>query len=146
VSKIANPNIYHVPKNLRKINKEAYTPMLVSILGLFHHDVKELREMEKYKLRYFKDFLYRSGKGQEDLLKIIQDNEVKIRHCYSEDCKLSSTNFVKVILLDAIFIIELFVRSCEKENHYIKSQPWLEGGIRHDLILLENHMPFFVLK
>jgi hypothetical protein len=158
--------IYRVPKNLRKINEEAYTPMLVSI-GPFHHGLKELRDMEKHKLRYFKDFLYRSGKSQEDLLKIIQDNEVKIRHCYSEDCKLSSADFVKMILLDAIFIIELFVRfhilyvlkhvvadnenellvrTREEENDYISSQPWLEGGIRHDLILLENQLPFFVLE
>ncbi|XP_062173680.1 UPF0481 protein At3g47200-like [Alnus glutinosa] len=158
--------IYPVPKNLRKINKEAYTPKLVSI-GPFHHGLKELRDMEKHKLRYFKDFLYRTRKSQEDLLKIIQDNEVKIRHCYSEDSKLSSTDFVKMILLDAIFIIELFVRfhifyvlevkvednenelfvrTREKENDYMSSQPWLEGDIRHDLILLENQLPFFVLE
>jgi hypothetical protein len=143
--------IYRVPKNLRKINEEAYTPMLVSI-GPFHHGLKELRDMEKHKLRYFKDFLYRSGKSQEDLLKIIQDNEVKIRHCYSEDCKLSSADFVKMILLDAIFIIELFVKfyifvtTREKENDYMSSQPWLKLGIRHDLMLLENQLPFFVLK
>jgi hypothetical protein len=141
--------IYFVPKNLRKINKAAYTPKLVSI-GPFHHGLKELRDMEKHKLRYFKDFLYRTGRSQEDLLKIIQDNEVRIRHCYSKDYKLSSTGFVKIILLDAIFIIELFVRfhifyvlevkvednenelfvrTREKENDYMSSQPWLEAGI-----------------
>jgi hypothetical protein len=159
--------IYRVPKNLRKINKAAYTPKLVSI-GPFHYGLKELRDMEKHKLRYFKDFLYRTGKSQEDLLKIIQDNEVKIRHCYSEECKLSSTNFVKMILLDAIFIIELvlrfyilyvlikveveddenelLLRTREEQNDYMSSQPWLEGGIQHDLILLENQLPFFVLQ
>jgi len=160
--------IYRVPKNLRNINKEAYTPKLVSI-GPFHHNLIELRGMEMQKLRYFKDFLYRTRKSQECLLKIIQNNEVRIRHCYSEDCKLSSTDFVKMILLDAIFIIEQGKRKVKKaeEEEEVKekiedeekeeeeeekkidcmsSQPWLKGGIRHDLILLENQLPFFVLK
>jgi len=107
--------IYRVPKNLRNINKEAYTPKLVSI-GPFHHNLIELRGMEMQKLRYFKDFLYRTRKSQECLLKIIQNNEVRIRHCYSEDCKLSSTDFVKMILLDAIFIIELFLKVRDKKK------------------------------
>jgi hypothetical protein len=77
---------------------------------------------------------------------IPNNNEVRIHHCYSEDYKLSSKDFVKMILLDAIFIIQLFVRTCEKENDYISSQPWLEGGTQHDLILLENQLSFFVLK
>jgi len=65
--------IYRVPKNLCKINKAASTPKLVSG-GPFHYCLKELRDMEKHKLRYFKDFLFRTRKSQEDLLRIIQDN------------------------------------------------------------------------
>jgi hypothetical protein len=97
------------------INKEAYTPKLVSI-GPFHHNLIELRGMEMQKLRYFKDFLYRTRKSQECLLKIIQNNEVRIRHCYSEDCKLSSTYFFKMIILYAIFIIELFLKVRDKKK------------------------------
>jgi hypothetical protein len=60
------------------------------------------------------NFLQRAKKSQADLLKIIKDNEVKIRHSYSEDCGLKSGNFVKMILLDAIFIVELFLRIKKK--------------------------------
>ena len=137
--------IYSVPKNLRKVNKEAYTPRIVSI-GPFHHNKNNLSGMEMHKLRYLKDFLYRTGKSQEDLLMIIQDNEVEIRRCYSEECRLSRTDFVKMVLLDAIFIIELFLRFHGRENDYISSQPWLGNAIRHDLILLENQLPFFVIE
>ncbi|KAG2669221.1 hypothetical protein I3760_14G024500 [Carya illinoinensis] len=89
-----------------------------------------------------------------------------------------------MILLDAIFILELFQRKYEKDSRsskahvedskstkahkedsenskahkedsgnskadqidYILSRPWLERGILHDLILLENQLPFFVLE
>ncbi|XP_059439887.1 UPF0481 protein At3g47200-like [Corylus avellana] len=147
--------IYRVPKKLRKVNKEAYTPKFVSI-GPFHHGRKELRDMEMYKLRYFKDFLYRTKKCQEDFRNIIAENEVQIRHSYSEGSRLDSKDFVKMILLDAIFMIEVLLRRSgkndenelfrEKKNDYISSQPWLEIGIAHDLILLENQIPFLVLE
>jgi hypothetical protein len=81
--------IYRVPKKLRKVNEEAYTPKLVSI-GPFHYGREELRDMEMHKLRYLKDFGKRTSKSQKDLLKIIEDDEEKIRHCYSEDCGLIS--------------------------------------------------------
>jgi hypothetical protein len=151
--------IYRVPNKLREVNIEAYTPKLVSI-GPFHHCRKELRYTEKkmHKLRYLKAFLDRTGKSHEDLLKIIQDDEEKIRHCYSEDCGLKgNNNFAKMILLDAIFIIELFRRTKPRqpengendendESDYIVNKPWLANGIRLDLILLENQLPFFVLE
>ncbi|XP_062176092.1 UPF0481 protein At3g47200-like [Alnus glutinosa] len=123
--------IYRVLKLLRKVNEEAYTPKLISI-GPFHNNREELRDMEIHKERYFRDFLDRTKKSQEDLRKIIEDNEKDIRLCYSEACRLNSRDFVKMILLDAIFIIELFLK--------------LANGIYHDLLLLENQLPFFVLE
>jgi hypothetical protein len=103
--------------------------------------------MKMHKLRYLKAFSDRTRKSQEDLRKIIKENEVKIRHCYSEDCKLNSKDFVNMILLDAIFIIELFLRiNAKDENDYIVKKPWLENGIRRDLVLLENQLPFFILE
>ena len=42
--------LYRVPKQLRNVNEEAYTPKLVSI-GPLHHGREELRDMEMQKLR-----------------------------------------------------------------------------------------------
>jgi hypothetical protein len=72
--------------------------------------------MQIHKLRYLKNFLNQTKKSQEDLLKIIKDNEKDIRLCYSEDCRLNSSDFVKMILLDAIFIIELFLKVRKKKK------------------------------
>ncbi|XP_062173701.1 uncharacterized protein LOC133879181 [Alnus glutinosa] len=111
--------ISRVPKKLRKISEEAYTPKLISI-GPFHHGGNEFKDMEKQKVRCFTDFLKRTGKSMKDLLEIIKVDEEKISHCYSEekishcyseDCILGSDDhFVKMILLDTIFIIELFLK------------------------------------
>ena len=36
-------------------------------------------------------------------------------------------------------------KKLEEENDYILSNPWLEEGIKHDLRLLENQLPLFIL-
>ena len=79
-----------------------------------------------------------------------------------------------MVLVDSTFIIELFLRSQENEKRsqenksilrsqenepflkndaeeedekdYILSKPWLEYGIKQDLMLLGNQLPFFILK
>ncbi|XP_044482183.1 uncharacterized protein LOC123208731 [Mangifera indica] len=39
---------YRVPKDIRRVNEEAYTPQLISI-GLFHHGKQKLADIEKKK-------------------------------------------------------------------------------------------------
>ena len=149
--------IYKVPRKLRQVNKEAYTPKLISI-GPFHHGENVLSDMEMLKVRYFKHFCDRTEKRQKEIAKIIEENEAKIRHCYAEIIKLNSEDFVKMFLVDSTFIIELFLMSHENETvlkndakeedekDYILGKPWLVEGIKQDLMLLENQLPFFILK
>ncbi|XP_030963886.1 uncharacterized protein LOC115985055 [Quercus lobata] len=136
--------IYRVPKNLRQINKEAYSPKLISI-GPFHHGKEEVRDMEKLKVRYLKEFCYRTGKCQKEIARVIEESEVKIRHCYEEIFDISSEDFVKMVLLDSNFIIELFLRADDKKDS-MSSKPLLNCHIQADLILLENQLPFFILE
>ncbi|KAB1225176.1 hypothetical protein CJ030_MR1G016610 [Morella rubra] len=157
--------IYRVPKKLRNVNKDAYTPKLISI-GPLHHGSEELKDMEKLKVRYFKLYCDRVLKGDEGgastadhekevqlqkrLASVVAENSEKIRHCYAECPPLGDEEFVRMILVDATFIIELFLRALgDAEDHgndYILSKPWLGDGIKQDLILLENQLPFFILE
>ena len=141
--------IYRVPKKLRRVNKYAYTPKLISI-GPFHHGNEDLREMEKQKLRYLKDFCSKNSRSQEELASIVEGKELQIRHSYAEAPKQGKNQFVKMILLDAIFIIELVVRNYvtpeEEQDDHILGKPWLRNAIQLDLILLENQLPFFILE
>ena len=141
--------IYRVPKKLRRVNKYAYTPKLISI-GPFHHGNEDLMEMEKQKLRYFKDFCSKNSRSQDELASIVEGKELQIRHSYAEAPKQGKNQFVKMILLDAIFIIELVVRNYEtpeeEQDNHILGKPWLRNAIELDLILLENQLPFFILE
>jgi len=58
-----------------------------------------------------------------------------------------------MVLLDAVFIFELFLRNEEYlgdnrkyQDDFIIGQPWLRAAIRRDLILLENQLPFSTLN
>nr|XP_023891755.1 UPF0481 protein At3g47200-like [Quercus suber] len=169
--------IYKVPRKLREVSKGAYDPKLISI-GPFHYhrenelrDMEklkdrenELRDMEKLKVRYLKDFCYRTGKSQKEIARIIEPYELQIRHCYSEAFDISSEDFVKMVLLDSTFIVELFLKSDgrgedesnaggedgshmrgEDNNYCITSTPLMKNYITRDLLLLENQLPFFIL-
>ncbi|KAI7993968.1 putative UPF0481 protein [Camellia lanceoleosa] len=101
--------IYKVPKKLKKINEEAYTPLRVSIRPL-HHGKEGLEDMEEHKLRYFNDFMQRSGKILEELVKIMEEMEKGIRNCYAETINFESDKFLEIILVDAAFIVEFLLR------------------------------------
>ncbi|XP_059433798.1 UPF0481 protein At3g47200-like [Corylus avellana] len=142
--------IYRVPKKLREVKEDAYTPKLVSI-GPFHHDLEELWGVKIQKQIYLKKFCSRTRKSERDLESIIESNKEQIARSYSETSfKLNSKEFVAKILLDAIFIIELFLRNFEREKNekldYILSNAWIESHIKQDMILLENQLPLRFLQ
>jgi len=150
------PCIYKVPDPLRKLNQEVYAPQAISI-GPFHHGNQKLQRMENYKATYLNKFIDRAKENmvdKKDLEHAIRDSEKKIRECYAEtiDPNLNSEAFVTMILTDASFIIELFYRTWFTEagewtpEDKIVLKPWLAGRIQLDLILLENQLPFFIIK
>ncbi|KAI7994616.1 UPF0481 protein [Camellia lanceoleosa] len=141
--------IYKVPNRLRKINEGAYTPLRVSI-GPLHHGKEGLEDMEEHKLRYFNDFMQRSGKSLEELVKIMEEMEKEIRDCYAETTNLKSEIFLEIILVDAAFIVELIIkhnfRWIVTQNDRIFGKPLMGDDVRYDLLLLENQLPLFVLQ
>jgi hypothetical protein len=144
------PCIYKVPDPLRKLKKEAYSPQILSI-GPFHHGDEKLQNMEKHKLRYLKEFMERANKNLEDLLPVIEDSEESVRQCYAETISLNRYDFLKMILVDASFIVELFYRNWRGAAAWtsydkVLLKPWLAATMQRDLMLLENQLPFFIIK
>ncbi|MED6168308.1 hypothetical protein PIB30_010641 [Stylosanthes scabra] len=120
--------------------------MAVSI-GPLHHGDSRMQNMEDHKLLYYKHFIQRSKASLSELLSCVRDLEPRIRACYSEKIDyLGVDEFVKVILVDSAFIIELFLRDEWTKSDVIFSQPWLLTQIAYDLLLLENQLPFFVFE
>lgn len=141
--------IYRVPGELRRVNEKAYKPQVVSI-GPLHHGKEGLEDMEEHKKRYLKYFLDRTGVSLEVYVTKIQDKEAELRSCYAHAIELCSDKFVRIILVDAAFIIELLLRYCvvirPDSNDRIFNKPWLINIIRPDMLLLENQLPFFILE
>ncbi|KAJ7957806.1 hypothetical protein O6P43_018626 [Quillaja saponaria] len=129
--------IYKVPADIRKLNEGAYTPKVVSI-GPFHHENnKTLQNMERHKISFFKRFLERISPtiSLENLIESLEELEPRIRLCYAETIELSRNELVKVIMVDAGFILELFCMYYFKQINWVDEdfillKPWLTTSIR----------------
>ncbi|CAL8996932.1 unnamed protein product [Prunus brigantina] len=141
--------IYRVPERFRCVNENAYTPQVVSI-GPLHHGKKGLEAMEEHKMRYLQEFLCRTKVSLEDCIKKIRDQEARLRSCYAETNGFSSDEFVRIILVDAAFIVELMLkhngRTPIKENDAIFKKPKIILDLETDMQLLENQLPIFILE
>ncbi|XP_072993719.1 UPF0481 protein At3g47200-like [Typha latifolia] len=100
-----------VPKCIRERNKNLYEPMVISI-GPYHHGREHLQAMEKQKLRYLRDLLNDTATeaNLEDLFEKMRTLEDKARKCYTELITLTPNEFVKMMVLDACFIIALSLK------------------------------------
>ncbi|XP_060674773.1 UPF0481 protein At3g47200-like [Ziziphus jujuba] len=164
--------IQRVPEKLRNIREEAYTPQLVSF-GPLHYGNPKLKPMQVHKIKYEQEFWNR------DFCKHIPKEE-RMKFMETEDWledfqskyavtfeSVDRSELKRLILQDACFISELFLRNYEIQLYnekrqsktpenlpqeinrhsedYILRRPWLTEAIRQDLILLENQLPYSVL-
>ncbi|CAN6681770.1 unnamed protein product [Malus baccata var. baccata] len=140
--------IYRVPERLRHVNKKAYTPQVVSI-GPLHHGKKHLKAMEMHKKRYLRYFLRRTEVSFSDYIKMIKVHEGRLRASYAEPIEFGSYQFVRIVLVDAAFVIEFLLRCCGSNcqgDDYIFNNPMMISDVLPDLRLLENQLPFFILR
>ncbi|KAM3714909.1 hypothetical protein ACJW31_01G368900 [Castanea mollissima] len=138
--------IKRIPDHLRKVNEQAYSPMIISI-GPFHHKDEKLQTMEKFKVRYLKSSMKRANINLKNLVNAIGEMEERIKCCYAETSHDMAEDDFKVILVDAIFILELMFRDvneCREPDDLLIADQM--DFIVYDLVLLENQIPFFVLK
>ncbi|KAL5764952.1 hypothetical protein ACOSQ2_017546 [Xanthoceras sorbifolium] len=141
--------IYRIPKKIGRSIEGLFNLNIVSI-GPLHHGKEELKAMEEHKVRYLQQFLQRTHLNLEDFLIFIKDKEEKLRNCYAETIPLGSQDFVEMILLDAIFLIELLLRfsfrTSVTSGDRIFGKPWWLNDIRLDIWYVENQIPFFILE
>ncbi|KAK0589623.1 hypothetical protein LWI29_016452 [Acer saccharum] len=139
--------IYQVPPKIRMLNETLYTPKMFSI-GPLHHGREELKPMQEHKLRYLQQFLQRTCVSTKDFLKFIKGKETDLRNCYAETIRFGSEEFVEIILLDAVFLIEMFLRSIPEFQSLdrIFTKPGKIKDIVLDIVLLENQLPIFILQ
>ncbi|KAF5456713.1 hypothetical protein F2P56_026160 [Juglans regia] len=141
-------SIYRVPERLRRAKEKDYTPQVVSI-GPLHHGRESLKAMEEHKMRYLKDFIERSQESLEFYIKVVEEEEVRLRSCYAETIPFRCDEFVKIIVVDTAFIIEVLLRSYfpelqDRDDRIFYKQRMIQD-VWSDMQLLENQLPFFIL-
>ncbi|XWS08495.1 hypothetical protein CRYUN_Cryun40dG0007300 [Craigia yunnanensis] len=146
--------ICRVNKNLLEKNENQYIPQKISI-GPFHQDNNNLKFMEVHKWRYLYSLLNRKPHLEATLdkcVKTLRELEHKARLCYEdhEQIKLSSNEFVELMLVDSGFLIELFlkyaIKGLKRRGDYVFNTSGLLYELRCDMLLLENQIPYFILQ
>ncbi|WCJ36938.1 hypothetical protein M5689_018106 [Euphorbia peplus] len=55
-----------------------------------------------------------------------------------------------MMLMDASFVIMMLLKCSFQHlgssNYHIFHRPWMETKVRYDILLLENQIPFFILR
>lgn len=149
--------IYKVPEKLRKGKEDSFDPRIVSI-GPYHRGASDLQGMEVFKLICLQRFQSKFSKISLDyIISDIVDKEIEIRDCYEKSFdEIGSEHLAEMMMLDGIFILELLseiptdagpqTREVTLVDGRIFEHEWMTSDILHDMLLLENQLPWFVLS
>ncbi|KAK4405766.1 hypothetical protein Sango_0583100 [Sesamum angolense] len=149
-SRYSRPSIFKVDDYLRSGGWDnVYDPEIVAI-GPYHHGKTHLKYMELHKFRYLKRLLDRRNENQADhYIDAVIGMEERARKCYAGSIDLSKNDFVKLMVRDGCFLIEL-LRYHGLKNLRDPDDPILQertlSQLRHDIVLVENQLPFFLLN
>ncbi|KAF8398386.1 hypothetical protein HHK36_017313 [Tetracentron sinense] len=144
------PSIYKVPANMRRVERKAYDPNIISIIP-YHRGLTQLQAMEEIKKKFLHcllDPIREQGVPFDTLFHAMKGLEEKAISCYSETLNIGSDKFGETLLVDGCFIIELFRDSIQHKTAYtpIFTPRWMLPILRRDLIMLESQIPWFVLS
>eukprot|EP00268_Persea_americana_P048539 TRINITY_DN5139_c0_g1_i3.p1 TRINITY_DN5139_c0_g1~~TRINITY_DN5139_c0_g1_i3.p1 ORF type:complete len:526 (-),score=47.07 TRINITY_DN5139_c0_g1_i3:389-1855(-) len=135
----------HVPRDVRKIDEDAYTPSIVSI-GPFHRGSQNLQPMEKVKWHYLQIHI-KDGNDLEKYCKEMKEKEQELRDFYSGNINMGVNEFIEMMLLDYFFIIQLLLAQSDiKHDDPVYATRGMLQRIGNDMLLLENQVPFFMLE
>ncbi|KAJ8763214.1 hypothetical protein K2173_025599 [Erythroxylum novogranatense] len=142
-----------VPNHLRRVKKEAYEPEIISI-GPYHRGKDHLAAMEEHKFRYLKLLLQR--RDESSIAKYVEAlNELNKRAANSYEKGLLEErrpdDFLEIMLVDGCFIVELIRKGVVEKESSGDDDPIFRSemtlfSLKHDLLLLENQLPFFILQ
>ncbi|CAO2835647.1 unnamed protein product [Amaranthus hypochondriacus] len=148
--------IFKIPEFIRKEKEQCYRPVVLSIGPIYYGNPK-LKTMEKLKwvtLKWFLEHPNGGGHNLEYYLEFIRQKEEQICECYQDTnkCNLNlipKHEFRAMILRDAAFIFYLFMENrTDTDRLAIPDQMrvLMRSQTDRDLFLLENQMPYFILK
>ncbi|XP_077219120.1 UPF0481 protein At3g47200-like [Tasmannia lanceolata] len=128
-------SIYIVPKHIYETDEKAYEPKIISI-GPYHHVKQCLQTMEEHKWRYLNAILSRNmDLSLENYLAEIKKMELFL------NCKEAMIKWKKATEEGDFFFLKK-----EANEDPIYGTNWMLPLVAHDMLLLENQLPFFVIQ
>ncbi|GKV37803.1 hypothetical protein SLEP1_g45786 [Rubroshorea leprosula] len=153
--------IFRVPESLRQKDHEAYTPQLVA-LGPYRHLDHNLHQMQNYKIDEGKNFRHKlrnSELTEERTKKLTVELKHKgkdIHESYRGVQFIWYDQLALMMIIDGLFLLAIldeFVHSneiagCPTYLRVISSSGKMlpKDAILRDVLMLENQIPWFVLK
>ncbi|KAI7996769.1 UPF0481 protein [Camellia lanceoleosa] len=153
-SSMPKHKIQKVPQMLLQVGtestKKCYEPQLVSI-GPYHHENTNLKPFEKFKFQFTKEYVNSCGSYSiNDLYDKVADVAIEARNCYAEGTNIDDTNdtdFTRMMFLDGCFILQyIHYMTHKNEQAKMKMKNHDKAFVERDLFLLENQLPFKVLR
>ncbi|KAK9279757.1 hypothetical protein L1049_013439 [Liquidambar formosana] len=115
----------------------------------YHRGKAHLLEFEDYKWLFLEKEILLTWEFEGSLLLFIQEAmnlEQSARGCYSDVIAMSSTDFIQMMILDGLFIIEFFRQICESVAHdSVIIKPSVIPILMADLLKIENQLPFTIV-
>ncbi|KAA0039867.1 UPF0481 protein [Cucumis melo var. makuwa] len=139
-------SIYKIPKFMKDIEPKEYEPHIVSF-GPYHHGNKHLYQMEQEKQKVAALSFANAATFElilSEVLKILEDlyeayDDLDHEKWRKDDD--AQAKFMQMMIIDACFLLVFF-----SEHERYKSQITLKSEIKRDILLLENQLPFKLLR
>ncbi|XP_057741948.1 UPF0481 protein At3g47200-like [Arachis stenosperma] len=164
-------SISRIPEEIREPKEESYKPKVVSIGPLHRGATRQILLVEEPKLRYMRELLERSDSDQtntnnrsrqttknaastlENLGNDILKLDSVVRASYGGNMELHPHDLAKIMMVDGCFLLELLHKLGQYRDLQpnFSRDPFLETTkaikcVLNDISMLENQIPFVVLK
>ncbi|KAG2687292.1 hypothetical protein I3760_09G044500 [Carya illinoinensis] len=123
-----------------------FKPRIVA-LGPIHHDTPKYQPAEEYKLRMTNCFVKESGKDDESLYNVVENNIKQLRQCFEEKVteKYGDQALAWMLFVDGCAILQSIHCAVSNECTDWKMKYDLMAFGAQDLFLLENQLPYQLL-
>ncbi|KAL4561802.1 hypothetical protein LXL04_033976 [Taraxacum kok-saghyz] len=165
IQEIPQVSIFLVPEIIKKHKPEAYEPQQIGLGPNYHFKPWAYKKMEQRKLTTVRRILQYCNIGdfEKEVLKNVFDRICDIRGCYDMFMQDEDHFLALIFTIDGLFLLyhfhsyksredngesyEFQQKSTESEDHAISVEADTRRRLlAQDLMMLENQIPFMVLK
>ncbi|XP_068649065.1 UPF0481 protein At3g47200-like [Aristolochia californica] len=147
----AKQSIYQVPRHIKGDYPKQFEPQVVSI-GPYHHGAEHLKPMEEHKQRALRRFLKFHRKPFDLYVNALNPLVSELKNAYGQlDVTWDDIKFLKLMIVDGCFMLEILRPPTGKyaDNDPvfgISRRSTIMSDLKRDLMMIENQLPFLVLK